>query len=69
MFHHSALLDRGMVLDTGAFGTYIPPEYLAAVYGPIDGSSLLDDGAWGIPCDTKMNVSVIFGWVCLDLLW
>ncbi|OJT14048.1 hypothetical protein TRAPUB_9405 [Trametes pubescens] len=57
----AALLDRGMVLDTGAFGTYIPPEYLAAVYGPIDGSSLLDDGAWGIPCDTKMNISVIFG--------
>ncbi|KAL1948469.1 hypothetical protein VTO73DRAFT_12544 [Trametes versicolor] len=57
----TALVERGMMLDTGAFGAYIPPEYLAAIYGPVDGSSLLDDGTWRVPCDTKMNVSVMFG--------
>lgn len=62
-FHNSALRDRGMMLDTGAFGTYIPPEYLAEIYGPVEGSSLLEDGAWSVPCDTKMNVSVMFGCV------
>lgn len=61
---NSALLGRGMMLDTGAFGAYIPPEYLATIYGPVEGSSLLDDGAWSVPCDTGMNVSVMFGFVC-----
>lgn len=51
------------MLDTGAFGAYIPPEYLAAIYGPAEGSYLLKDGAWSVPCNTKMNVTVMFGCV------
>ncbi|EIW53369.1 acid protease [Trametes versicolor FP-101664 SS1] len=58
---NSAVVNYGMMLDTGAFGAYIPPEYLAAIYSPVQGSSLLDDGAWSVPCDTRMNVSVMFG--------
>nr|VWP02664.1 Chitin synthase (EC [Ganoderma boninense] len=49
------------VLDTGAYTACVPPEYMRAIYSSIPGSYLLDDGYWSVPCDAKLNVSMIIG--------
>ena len=41
----------------------VPPEYMRAIYGSVSGSYLLDDGYWSVPCDAKLNVSMIIGCV------
>ncbi|RDX52602.1 acid protease [Lentinus brumalis] len=49
------------ILDSGVYATFAPPEYLRAIYSPVPGSFLLEDGTWSVPCDTRMNVSVLLG--------
>ena len=51
------------ILDSGVYATFAPPEYLHAIYSPVPGSSLLEDGSWSVPCDTRMNVSIFLGCV------
>ncbi|PIL29044.1 hypothetical protein GSI_09092 [Ganoderma sinense ZZ0214-1] len=48
-------------LDTGAYTACVPPEYMRAIYGSIPGSYLLDGGYWSVPCDAKLNVSMVIG--------
>ncbi|KAM5545904.1 hypothetical protein V8D89_000030 [Ganoderma adspersum] len=48
-------------LDTGAYTACVPPEYMRAIYGSIPGAHLLDDGYWSVPCDAKLNVSMVIG--------
>ncbi len=51
------------ILDSGVYATFAPPEYLRAIYSPVLGSFLLEDGTWSVPCDTRMNVSLLIGCV------
>ncbi|KAI1786884.1 acid protease [Ganoderma leucocontextum] len=46
-------------LDTGAYTVCVPPEYMRAIYGSVPGSRLLDDGYWSVPCNAKLNVSMV----------
>ncbi|KAI0649941.1 aspartic peptidase domain-containing protein [Trametes meyenii] len=56
-------VERPFMLDSGSFAACVPPEYLRAIYSPVPGSYLMDDGSWSVPCDANMNVSVGFGCV------
>ncbi|KAH8079427.1 aspartic peptidase domain-containing protein [Cristinia sonorae] len=53
------LLDSGAALATG------PPSYVDAIYGNLTGASLMEDtgGVYKLPCDTKINVSMVFAGV------
>ena len=44
---------------------YMPKYYFDAIYSDIKGSTKLDgaDGIYSIPCDTKLNVSMVFKYV------
>ncbi|KAI0672319.1 aspartic peptidase domain-containing protein [Trametes maxima] len=55
--------ERPFILDSGSFAACVPPEYLRAIYSPVPGSYLMDDGSWSVPCNTKMDISVTFGGV------
>ncbi|KAH9934501.1 aspartic peptidase domain-containing protein [Epithele typhae] len=52
------------LFDTGT-GLIVGPEYYAEqIYGNIPGaekSELFGDVAWKVPCDTKLNISFVFG--------
>ncbi|KAI0752711.1 aspartic peptidase domain-containing protein [Daedaleopsis nitida] len=50
-----------IILDSGVYGVLAPPEYVEAIFSRIPGSTLLGDGTWNVPCDTKMNVAVSLG--------
>ena len=50
------------LLDSGTSLGILPPYYWDAVYGEIPGLKVLDEaaGAYSLPCETKLNVSVVF---------
>ncbi|KAF7789586.1 hypothetical protein EIP86_000532 [Pleurotus ostreatoroseus] len=50
------------LFDTGTSLGYMPKYYFDAIYSDIKGSTKLDgaDGIYSIPCDTKLNVSMVF---------
>ncbi|PAV20460.1 NADP+-dependent D-mannitol dehydrogenase [Pyrrhoderma noxium] len=49
-------------LDTGTSLSQIPQSYAAAIYGNVPGAQLYaSSGIYVIPCDTKINVSFVFG--------
>ncbi|KDQ55528.1 hypothetical protein JAAARDRAFT_338901 [Jaapia argillacea MUCL 33604] len=48
------------VLDTGTSLASVPPSYAEAIYKDLPGAELVD-GAWVVPCDTKVNISFVFG--------
>ncbi|KAI0717909.1 hypothetical protein C8T65DRAFT_640350 [Cerioporus squamosus] len=55
------------ILDSGVYATFAPPEYLRAIYSPVPGSFLLEDGTWSVPCDTRMHVSVLLGGTAYEI--
>ena len=51
-------------LDTGTSLSQIPQTYAAAIYGDVPGAQLYSSsGIYVLPCDTKINVSFVFGYV------
>ena len=48
--------------DNRILGT-APPPYVDAMYASIPGAKLASDGSYIVPCDTKMNVSMVFACV------
>lgn len=51
-------------LDTGTSLSQIPQTYAAAIYGDVPGAQLYSSsGIYVLPCDTKINVSFVFGGV------
>ncbi|KAI0634242.1 acid protease [Trametes polyzona] len=57
----SIAYERGAMLDTGAFAVCAPPEELGAIYGSVPGAFPSCDGSWNVPCNAKLNVSIILG--------
>lgn len=54
------------VLDTGTALGYLPQRYFDAVFKGVPGFQALDKklGVYTLPCDTKVNVSMVFKCVC-----
>ncbi|KAI5119387.1 hypothetical protein M0805_001061 [Coniferiporia weirii] len=51
-------------LDTGTSFATIPEKYANAIYGSVPGAVLhASSGVYEVPCDTKINVSFVFGGV------
>ena len=49
-------------LDTGTSLAEIPQSYAEKIYGSVPGSQLLaSQGIYVVPCDTKLNISFVFG--------
>ncbi|OBZ78594.1 Aspartic protease [Grifola frondosa] len=49
-----------VLFDTGTSLANAPPHYVNATYGNIPGATY-DSGTWYMPCDSKVNVSMVFG--------
>lgn len=42
-----------------------PPYYVDAMYAHVPGAQFDGVGTYSLPCDTKINISMVFGYVSL----
>lgn len=54
------LPDKSSTFDILHAAGYMPSYYFDAVYKGIEGRKNLGSGIYSVPCDTKLNVSMVF---------
>ncbi|KAJ6513263.1 acid protease [Mycena sanguinolenta] len=49
------------LFDIGTSGIFGPYQDVERLFAQVDGSRLVDDGLWAVPCDTAVPISFTFG--------
>ena len=58
---------RDAIIDTGTSYLFMPPSEAKQLLSEVPGSTTSDGESWNIPCDTNIDIALIFGLVAYSI--